>query len=235
MELDRDGPHRVVAVETPVDGGEAAVDGPQTADAGVVDAFDGADPELEVGADGVLYQHRYIPPAERVGDLLHGEWVGRRPRADPEQVHASAQGHIDVFARGDLRSGVHARFALDTLQPRDSCGSDPFETSGFRARFPESCTVDADALGGQCAGRFDHLFFGFGAARSCDDQRPAGIDPRECDGLDVVHGIVSFSVFQIFGLGHSAYSPRMRKPLVSGRTASTAWWKRSGSVNVTST
>lgn len=208
---------------------------PRRPDAGVVDAFDGADPELEVGADGVLYQHRYIPPAERVGDLLHGEWVGRRPRADPEQVHASAQGHIDVFARGDLRSGVHARFALDTLQPRDSCGSDPFETSGFRARFPESCTVDADALGGQCAGRFDHLFFGFGAARSCDDQRPAGIDPRECDGLDVVHGIVSFSVFQIFGLGHSAYSPRMRKPLVSGRTASTAWWKRSGSANVTST
>ena len=36
---------------------------------------------------------------------------------------------------------------------------------------------------GQFAGCFDYLLFGFGAARPRDDQRPAGVEPREIDGL----------------------------------------------------
>ena len=79
---------------------ESAVDGPDAADAGIVDALDGADPQFEVGADGVFHQHRDVRPAQGVGDLLHGEGVGRRACADPQQVDAAFQRRGDVFAGG---------------------------------------------------------------------------------------------------------------------------------------
>ena len=79
------------------------MDGSDAADAGVADAFDGADPQLEVGADGVFHQHGDVLSPERVGDLLHGEGVGGRAGADPQQVDAARQRRGDVLARGDLR------------------------------------------------------------------------------------------------------------------------------------
>ena len=103
VQLARNGPHGVVAVEALVDRGEAAVDGSDAADAGVADAFDGADPQLEVGADGAFHQHGVVLSPERVGDLLHGEGVGGRAGADPQQVDAARQRRGDVHARGDLR------------------------------------------------------------------------------------------------------------------------------------
>ena len=192
VQLDGDGPHRMVAVEALVDRGESAVDGAQTADSGVVDAFDGSDPEFEVRADGVLHQHRDVHAAQGVGDLLHGEGVGRRAGPDPEQVDAPFQGRLDMLVRGDFGGGVHARFALYALHPGDSLLADAFESAGFRAGLPEPGAVDADSFGGQYAGRVEELFFGFGAARTGNDQRPAGVDSGECDGLKIVHGVFCF-------------------------------------------
>ena len=86
VQLDGDRPHRVVAVEAFVDRREPAVDDTQAADAGVVDAFHAADPQFEVGTHGVFHQHRDIVPAQRVGDLLHGERVSCRAGPDPDHV-----------------------------------------------------------------------------------------------------------------------------------------------------
>ena len=195
VQLDGNGPHRVVAVEALVDRREPAVDGSDAADAGVVDALDGADPQLEVGADGVFHQHRDVRSAQGVGDLLHGEGVGRRACADPQQVDAAFQRRGDVLAGGHFGRGVHARFAFHALEPGDARLSDAFEAAGFGAGLPESGAADADAFGCQRAGRAEDLLFGFGAARACDYQGAPGVDSRECDGLNVVHGCVIFVCF----------------------------------------
>ena len=187
VQLDGHGPQRVVAVEVLVDRRKAAVDGPDAADAGVVDTLDGADPQFEVGAHGVLHQHRDVRSAQGVGDLLHGEGIGRRAGPDPEQVDTAFQRCGDVFAGGDFGGGVHARFTLHALQPCDARRTYALESSRLGAGFPQPGAVDVKALCGQRTGRFHDLFFGFGAAGTCDDQRPPGIDPGECDGLNVVH------------------------------------------------
>ena len=186
----------MVAVEVLVDRREAAVDGPDAADAGVVDALDGADPQFEVGAHGILHQHRHVHAAQGVGDLLHGEGVGRRAGADPEQVDAALQRYGDVLAGGHLGGGVHPRLPFHALEPGDAGLADAFEASRFGAGFPQSGAVDAESLCGQRAGGLHDLFFGFGAARACDDQRSPGIDPGKRDELNVVHSelILLFSI-----------------------------------------
>ena len=55
------------------------------------------------GLTGVFHQYGDVLSPERVGDLLHGEGVGGRAGADPQQVDAARQRRCDVLARGDLR------------------------------------------------------------------------------------------------------------------------------------
>ena len=145
------------------------MDGSQTSDPGVVDALDGSDPEFEVGADGVLHQHGDVYPAQRIGNLLHGEGVGGRTGSDPEQVDSTLQGCFDVSAGGDFRGGVHAGFVLHALEPGDTLFTDALEASGFGAGFPEPGTVDPDPFGCKGTGGLDDLFFGFGTARAGND------------------------------------------------------------------
>ena len=230
VQLDGDRPHRVIAVEALVDGGEAAVNDAQPADSGIVDAFHGADPELQVGTYGVLDQHRDVVTPQGVGDLLHGEGVGRGACPDPEQVDAACERRRHMVARGDLRRRVHARFAFHAGQPRQPLDADPLETARFGPRFPDAGPEDPDPLGRQLAGGLQKLFFGLGAARAGDGEGAPSVEARQGDGLQIVHVVCVFFVrcfglrgaFQSAGAGHSAYSPRMRKSLVSGRAASMA-------------
>ena len=189
----------MVAVEALVDRREPAVNGSEAADSGVVDALDGADPQFEVWTDGVFHQHGNIRPAQRVGNFLHGEGVGCRAGADPQQVDAAFQRCGYVFAGSYLGRGVHSRFALHALEPGDARFADAFETSGFGAGLPESGAVEVEALGGQRTGRAEDLFLGFGAAGTADYQGAFGIDSRECDGLNVVHDRYDLFVFKLRG------------------------------------
>ena len=160
---------------------------PQTADAGVVDALHAADPQFEVRTHGILDQHRNVVAAQRVGDLLHGKGVGRGAGADPDHVDAPFQRRHDMLARGDLGGGVHPCFAFYALEPCHAFGTHALEPSGFGAGLPKSGAENPHAFGGQFAGGFDHLLFGFGAARSRDDQRAPGIESRKIDGLQIFH------------------------------------------------
>ena len=100
-----------------------------------------------------------------------------------------------MVARRHLGGRVHACFALHALHPRNARGPDALETSRFGAGFPEPRAVDADAFGGQGAGRIEYLFFGFGAAGAGNDQGTSGINPRECDRLKIVHGVDELFLF----------------------------------------
>ena len=50
------------------------------------DTFDRADPQFQVGIDGVFYQNGDIHAFQCVGQLLHGEGVGDGAGTDPEDV-----------------------------------------------------------------------------------------------------------------------------------------------------
>ena len=154
-----------------------------------------------------------------VGDLLHGERVGRRAGADPQQIDLCGEGRFDMGGGRRFGRDIHARLAFYALQPRDARRAYALEASRFGAGFPESGAEDADPFGGQLPGAGEHLFFGLGAARTGDDERAAAFDARQQGGGGVVHG----SRYQRVGLGYAAYSPRMRNSLVSGRAAATAW------------
>ena len=82
-QLEWDLPHGRVAIEFAAVAGESAVDGTQTADAGSVDAFHAADPEFEVGVDGIFHEHGDVDAVQTVGQCLHGKRVGRGTCTDP--------------------------------------------------------------------------------------------------------------------------------------------------------
>ena len=187
VQLDGNGPHRVVAVAAPVDRGEAAVDDAQAADAGVVDALHGPDPQFEVGADGVLDQYGDVAPAQRVGDFLHGKGVGRRAGPDPEQIDAPGQCRGDVLVRGHLRGGVHARFPLHAAQPGQTFRPDPLEPARKGAGLPEPGAVDAHPLGRKLPGRAEYLLLGLGAARPRNDKGSPRLHAGEKYRFEIVH------------------------------------------------
>ena len=121
MQLDRNLPHRKVAVNLLVEAGESAVDGTELLDACLVDALQGANPELEVWAYRVLNEHRHVYALKTVGKCLHGEWVGRSTCAYPENVDSIFQCELYMFWGSHLSSCQHACFFLHLLHPRQGC------------------------------------------------------------------------------------------------------------------
>ena len=77
-------------------------------------------------------------PAQRIGDLLHGERVRRRAGPDPDHVDAAFYRCQDMLARSDLRGCVHPRFAFYALQPGYAVDAYALEPARFGAWFPQS-------------------------------------------------------------------------------------------------
>ena len=69
-------PHGQVAIDFLVVARESAVNGTQTLHAGCVQSLQGAHPEFQVGIDGVFHKHRHVDTLQRIGQRLHGKWVG---------------------------------------------------------------------------------------------------------------------------------------------------------------
>ena len=190
----RNVPLRHVAVEMLAVCAESAVDSSQPAYACIVDALHCADPQLDVGIDGVLHEYGDVGAARLfngVGDLLHRERIGRCAGADPEYVDSGGECVVDVLAGGDLGGGVHAGSLLDFFQPFEARGSYAFESARFCAGFPYSGAEYFDAVGGEFAGCAEHLFFGLGAAWAGYDEGTLRIDALEGDGLQIFHCFVT--------------------------------------------
>ena len=186
-QFDRDVPLGLVAVDRAVVAAESAVDGSQPPEAGVVETFDGADPEFEIGIDRILDQHRNVHAAQRSCQFLHGERIGRGAGTDPQQVDPRFERFEDVALGGHFGRDVHAGFGLDTLQPAQSFDPHSLESAGLGAGFPDAGAEDLHLLRGERAGGREHLLFGFGTARAGDYKRPPGRDAGKYDGLQIVH------------------------------------------------
>ena len=185
MEFDGQVPHRRIAIDAFVVRGEAAVDNGQARDACAIEAFEAANPQFEVGIDGVLHQHGHILALERIGQFLHGEGVGHGAGTNPQDVHAGFQRCLNVFRRGHFGGRKHAEFVLDTLEPRQASGTYAFETAGLGARFPNAGAQDAHTFGCQLGSGVHDLFFGFCRTGTGDNQWAFVADAGQIEGSDM--------------------------------------------------
>ena len=133
-------------------------------DAGLVDAFKAANPELEVGVDGIFHEHRHVVTCQGIGYFLHGKGVGCRACANPEHVDASLERSLNVALGGYLGGYLHAEFLLHAVEPRQAFLADALEASGLGAGLPDAGAEYLDALACQLGGGVHHLFFGLGRA-----------------------------------------------------------------------
>ncbi len=142
-------------------------------DACVVDALERSYPELKVGVDRIFDQHGDVGTGscESVGNLLHGKGVGRSAGAYPEHIHTGFEGLLHMLAGGHFGRGVHTGLLLYGAEPFEAGGADAFKTTRLGARLPYAGAEYSDSVGGQFAGGAEHLFFGFGAAWTGNDQR----------------------------------------------------------------
>ena len=82
-QLDSNMPEREVTIHLLVERTEPAMYRSDTVDTCSVKAFDGADPELQIGIDRVFNQHGDVNASQRIGHILHGKRIDCRPCADP--------------------------------------------------------------------------------------------------------------------------------------------------------
>ena len=184
VQLNGDLPLRVVAILDLLVYRESAMDDAELLDSRAVKTLERAYPELKIGVDGILDEDGHIRPAERVGDLLDSERVGRGARADPYHVDSVFNGLVDVLRRGHLDGGVHTRLALDPLQPRQTDRTYALERAWASARLPDACTENLDAAGGELTRSVHNLFLGLGAAGTGDDEGSFAVHAREEYGLE---------------------------------------------------
>ena len=169
-QLDGNLPHRGVAVDLLLVAGEAAMDGPQTLDASLIDALKGTNPQFKVRVDGVLHEHGHIGTFQRIGDSLHGEGVSRCAGANPEDINAILQGELHVLGGSHLGRDEHLGLLLHLSEPHEGRFAVALEASGFGTGFPYAGTEVVAAFHCQFTGSCHHLFLGLGRARACNHE-----------------------------------------------------------------
>ena len=171
VQLNRNLPHREIAVNLLVEAGESAVDGTEFLDACLVDALQGTDPELEVWVYRVLNEHRHVYALKTVGKCLHGEWVGRSTCAYPQNVDSIFQRELYMLWGSHLSSCQHACFFLHLLHPRQGLLAVTLEASRFGAWLPHTCAEHVATFGSQLLSGSHHLLFSLCRARAGNDAR----------------------------------------------------------------
>jgi hypothetical protein len=149
------------------------VDRTQGPDAGLCEPLERPDPQLEIRIRGVLHEHRHRRPAEGVRQLLHGEGVDGRPRADPEEVDPGGERGLDVRRLGDLGRGPHPILLPRGAQPGQRTLTDPFEGARAGASLPDAGAEEIDARAGEAARRFVDLLLALRRTRPRYDERAA--------------------------------------------------------------
>ena len=144
------------------------MDGCQTFQTGIVDTFQGADPEFQIRVYRVLHKHRNIHTLQCIGNFLHSKWVGSGACANPKDIDTCFQTLVYMLRSGYFGRNVHSGFFLHLFQPCQTVYAYTFETTRFGTRFPDSCTEYLHSLFGQLLGGAHYLFFCLGAARTCN-------------------------------------------------------------------
>ena len=170
-QLDSHLPARVVAVFHLAERRESAVDHAELLDAGHVETLQSAYPQIEVGIDRILDEHRHVGVAQRIGNLLHHERVRRSAGAYPYHVYAVFETFVDMLLVGNLGADLEAGLLTHLLEPFEARSAYAFEASRVGAGFPNTCTKHIDAEGAQSPGCLQHLLFGLSAAGAGDHHR----------------------------------------------------------------
>ena len=136
-----------------------------------IESFDGTNPQLQVGVDGVFHQHGLVNTAQGVGQCLHGKGVCAGAGTNPEDVDIVFQRQLHMLGCCHLGSNIHASLFLHELQPRQCLFAVTLEAAGLRARFPHTGTEVVAPEFLQLAGSGHHLLLGLCGARSCNDKR----------------------------------------------------------------
>ena len=132
----------------------------------IVDAFQGTDPQFQIGIDRILYKHRNVYAFQCVGYFLYGKRVGRSARADPKDVDAGFQAFVYMFGRSHFGGDIHARLFFHFFQPGQSFHPDAFKASRLGAGLPDAGPEYLDTFVCQLLGGRHDLFFCLGAAWS---------------------------------------------------------------------
>ena len=146
------------------------MDGSHALDAGLVDALEGTNPQLDVRVHGVLHEDGHVDTLQGVGQRLHGEGISRRTGTHPEDVDVVLQRQFYVLGRGHLGRDEHLGLVLHLLQPHQGGFSVTFEAAGLRAGFPDAGTEVVAALHGQLSCGFHHLLLSLGRTGACNNE-----------------------------------------------------------------
>ena len=163
-QLDGNLPAGVVAVRDAGRCRKAAVNHPQLAQAGAVQALQCTDPQVQVRIHGILHQHGHVRPFQGIGNLLHQERVGRCTRAHPHHIHTVLDALQYVLLGSNLRADVHTQLLLDAAHPLEALRTHALEGTRVRTRLPNAGTEYVNAEFTQALGRSKQLLLGLCAA-----------------------------------------------------------------------
>ena len=116
------------------------MDGTQFLHTGTVESLQGANPEFEVGVDGILHEDGNVNAAEGIGKCLHGKGVSRSTRTYPKNVDAVFQGEFHMLGGGDLGGYEHTGLLLYLLHPGKGLFAVALEAAWLGAWLPDACT-----------------------------------------------------------------------------------------------
>ena len=137
----------------------------------IADALYGSQPQRQVRVYWIFHKNRRFCTAKGFGDLLHGEGVGGRTGADPQNVDIVFYRFIDMLRRSHFDGKPHPGFFFYILDPPQGFFSYPFKIIGPRAWFPDTGPDGIDPDGFDALGGLQQLFFRFRAAGPRDDRR----------------------------------------------------------------
>ena len=166
-QLDRNLPHRSVAINLLLVARESAVDSTQTLNASLVDTLQSTYPQFQVGVHGVLYEYGHVNTLQRIGDSLHSKWVGRCAGTNPQYVYIVLQAELHMLRCSHLGRYQHLGLLLHLLQPYQSGLAVTLKTTRLGAWLPHSCTEVVATLHSQLLSGSHHLFLSLSRARSC--------------------------------------------------------------------
>lgn len=147
------------------------MNGSHTLDASLIDTLHSANPEFQVGVDGVLDKHGHIHSFERVCQVLHGKGIGCCACAYPQDVYAIFQTEFHMLGLCHFGRYEHAGLFLDTLQPGQRLFTFTFKTTWLGSGFPHTGAEVMTSFSSQLSGCFHYLFFTFSRTRTGYDQR----------------------------------------------------------------
>jgi hypothetical protein len=78
------------------------VDRREFGDTCFVQALKSADPQLQIGVNGIFYHYRNVDTFQCVGHILNREWVHRGARSDPKNINTGFQTRFHVGGIGNF-------------------------------------------------------------------------------------------------------------------------------------